>query len=73
MKSRRLCLRTQLPVIHESACLEARFNHVPLLEEPPKQVVRDRVDASERVLDRFYDKRNRFEKMENRRDYLPDE
>lgn len=38
----------------------------------PKQIVSDRLDASEAVLSKHYDRRNEREKSEQRRDYLPD-
>ncbi|ELY64719.1 tyrosine-type recombinase/integrase [Natrinema versiforme] len=38
----------------------------------PRRVVGDRLDASNQVLDRHYDRRNAREKADQRRDYLPD-
>lgn len=43
-----------------------------LIEDTPKQVVQDRMNASSKIIDRFYDQRTRHEKAEQRRDYLPD-
>jgi len=41
--------------------------------EVPREVVRDRLDASMDVLDRHYDRRSNREKAEQRRKYLPSE
>lgn len=41
-------------------------------EGVPRRVVGDRLDASDDILDRHYDRRNNREKAEQRRDYLPD-
>lgn len=41
-------------------------------EDVPRRVVGDRLDASDDILDRHYDRRNAREKAEQRRDYLPD-
>jgi len=41
-------------------------------EGVPRRVVGDRLDASDDILDRHYDRRNDREKAEQRRDYLPD-
>ncbi|SFC65120.1 Phage integrase family protein [Halobiforma haloterrestris] len=40
-------------------------------EDVPRRVVGDRLDASDDILDRHYDRRNDREKAEQRRDYLP--
>ncbi|WP_435319032.1 tyrosine-type recombinase/integrase [Haloarchaeobius sp. TZWSO28] len=42
-----------------------------LLEGTPKDVTQDRMNLSEKVLDRHYDRRTAREKMEQRRRYLP--
>ncbi|MFC4882356.1 hypothetical protein ACFO9N_16150 [Halostagnicola sp. GCM10023243] len=41
-------------------------------EDVPRRVVGDRLDASDDVFDRHYDRRNVREKAEQRRDYLSD-
>ncbi|MFA9428205.1 tyrosine-type recombinase/integrase [Natronorubrum sp. A-ect3] len=41
-------------------------------EDVPRRVVGDRLDASDDILDRHYDRRNAREKANQRRDYLPD-
>ncbi|MFC4408583.1 tyrosine-type recombinase/integrase [Haloarchaeobius iranensis] len=43
-----------------------------LLEGTPKDVTQDRMNVSEKVLDRHYDRRTAREKMEQRRRYLPE-
>lgn len=70
-----------VPISRSYSCPSARSPHAlrrgsvtyHLRENTPKQVVRDRMNASEEIIDRFYDKRTQTEKMEQRRDYLPDE
>jgi len=41
-------------------------------EDVPRQVVSDRLNASEEILDKHYDRRSERERAEQRRDYLPD-
>ena len=41
-------------------------------DDVPRRVVGDRLDASDDVLDRHYDRRSNRQKAEQRRDYLPD-
>ena len=41
-------------------------------EDVPKQIVSDRLDASEAILGKHYDRRGEREKSEQRREYLPD-
>ncbi|WP_255494015.1 site-specific integrase [Halarchaeum sp. CBA1220] len=41
-------------------------------EDVPRRIVSDRLDASEGILDKHYDRRGAREKSEQRRDYLPD-
>lgn len=41
-------------------------------EDVPRQVVQDRLNASEDILDRHYDRRSDREQAEQRSDYLPD-
>jgi len=43
-----------------------------LREDVPIEIVSDRFDVSHKVLDEHYDVRSRREKMEQRRNYLPD-
>ncbi|MFD1585498.1 tyrosine-type recombinase/integrase [Halorientalis brevis] len=44
-----------------------------LLQDTPRDVVQDRMNVSDKVLDRHYDRRTLREKMEQRRKYLPDQ
>ena len=41
-------------------------------EDVPRRIVKDRLNASEDVLDRHYDRRSDREQAEQRSDYLPD-
>lgn len=41
-------------------------------QDVPRRVVSDRLDASENVLDKHYDRRSERQKANQRRDYLPD-
>jgi integrase len=41
-------------------------------EETPRRIVEDELDASDRILDRHYDRRSQREKAAQRADYLPD-
>jgi hypothetical protein len=41
-------------------------------EDVPRRVVKDRLDASEDLLDRHYDRRTAREQAEQRSDHLPD-
>lgn len=41
-------------------------------EDVPRRVVSDRLNASEDILDKHYDRRSRRERAEQRRDFLPD-
>ena len=41
-------------------------------EAVPRQIVEDRLNASERILDKHYDRRGEREKSEQRSDHLPD-
>lgn len=42
------------------------------LKDVPKRIVSDRLNASESILSKHYDRRGEREKSEQRRDYLPD-
>ena len=42
------------------------------LDDVPKQVVSDRMDASSDILDKHYDRRSARQQAEQRRQYLPD-
>jgi hypothetical protein len=41
-----------------------------LNEEPPKDVISDRLDVSREVLDKHYNKQSKNEQMKTRREYL---
>jgi hypothetical protein len=41
-------------------------------EDVPRRIVKDRLNASEDILDRHYDRRSDREQAEQRSDYLPD-
>jgi hypothetical protein len=41
-------------------------------EDVPRRVVRDRLNASDQILDRHYDRRSDREQAEQRSDFLPD-
>lgn len=42
-------------------------------EDVPRRVVSDRLNASEEILDKHYDRRSKRERANQRRDYLPNE
>jgi len=66
--------------VHASKCPSSRSPHdvrsgrvtAYRREDVPRRVVSDRLDASEGVLDKHYDRRGEREKSDQRRDYLPD-
>ncbi|WP_119822042.1 tyrosine-type recombinase/integrase [Halalkaliarchaeum desulfuricum] len=66
--------------VHASKCPSSRSPHdvrsgrvtAYHRQEVPRRVVSDRLNASEDVLDKHYDRRGAREKAEQRRDYLPD-
>jgi site-specific recombinase XerD len=70
------CIATEAQ--KESQCPSARSPHdvrsgsitAHLLDEVPVEVVSDRMDVSQDVLDRHYDRRSEREKMEQRREFL---
>ena len=63
-----------------SKCLSARSPHdvrsgrvtAYRRGDVPRRIVSDRLNASDQILDRHYDRRGEREKAEQRRDYLPD-
>jgi len=65
---------------HASKCPSARSPHdvrsgrvtFYRREDVPRRVVRDRLNASEDILDRHYDRRSDREQAEQRSDFLPD-
>jgi integrase len=65
---------------HASKCPSARSPHdmrsgrvtYYRREDVPRRVVKDRLNASEDILDRHYDRRSDREQAEQRSDYLPD-
>jgi len=64
---------------HASKCPSSRSPHdvrsgrvtAYRREDVPREIVSDRLNASEQVLDRHYDRRSEREKSEQRRKYLP--
>jgi len=67
-------------VTHASKCPSARSPHdvrsgrvtYYRREDVPRRVVKDRLNASQEILDRHYDRRSDREQAEQRSDYLPD-
>jgi integrase len=65
---------------HASKCPSARSPHdvrsgrvtFYRREDVPRRVVRDRLNASDQILDRHYDRRSDREQAEQRSDFLPD-
>lgn len=65
---------------HASKCPSARSPHDQrsgrvtyyAREDVPRRIVKDRLDASEDVLDKHYDRRSERERSEQRAQYLPD-
>ena len=65
---------------HASKCPSSRSPHdmrsgrvtFYAREDTPRRIVQDRLDASEKVLDKHYDRRSERERAAQRADYLPD-
>lgn len=72
------CEATQID--HASKCPSSRSPHdlrsgrvtFYRREDVPRRIVKDRLNASEDILDRHYDRRSDREQAEQRSDYLPD-